>query len=148
MKQKQQVPRVHVLGTSPQARLALAVTHLKNGDYQQGISECQAALNTNPHHADIHLTLAWIYTALGRYEEAVEAARSALKYNPKLQQGYLILAHSNKMLGRVPEAMEDCRQAVQIDPENYYGHILLGELTLSEMLYEEAIAAFQAATHV
>ena len=145
MKQQQWVPRVHVLGTSPQARLALAVTHIKNGDYQTALRELQAALNTNPHHADIHLTLAWVYTALDREEEAIEAGRSALKYNPKLEQAYLILAHNYKKMGYVPEALEKCRQAVEIDPKNFYSYLLLGELTFSERLYEESINAFQSA---
>jgi len=109
MKQEQWIPRIHVLGSSPQARLALAVTEIKRGNYQQALDECQAAVHTNPLHADAHLTLAWMYAALGRYEESVAASRSALNCNPKLEQAHLTMAHSQKMLGNIQEALAECR---------------------------------------
>ena len=75
------------------------------------------ALETEPHHADVHLNLGRLLHESGRTESAEEHYRKALAARPQDATAAFDLGVALQDLGRHGAAIEAYRLAVEIDPD-------------------------------
>lgn len=133
------------IGQGPRNRIAIARTHLINGDYEEAIAECKTALHLNPRFASAHLLLASIYTGVGCFYEAIEASKAALESDPETHRAHFLMARCYKELGRDQEAIAACEKELTINPHNIAAYLLLGGLYFSVDEYAKARSAYGGA---
>jgi len=76
------------------ARLRLAVTYRKLGQFQQSIDIAQAIVRDHPDNFDAHFHLANSLSALKKFSKAVEAYKTTTTLKPKEGLGYVGLGLS------------------------------------------------------
>ena len=118
--------------------------YLKDGRYEQAISEYQKAIGMNPQLVSAYNGLGLAYTMLERYSEAVIAQQKALELQPDLAKAYAGLGLTYFRQNVLESALEHYRHAVALDPEFLEARLKIGIILLNQERYTEAIDTYLA----
>ena len=119
---------------------ALGVANTRLGRFDEGISNCQHALELNPNYADALANLGAIFLAQGKYEEAITMCESALRLRPEIADAHASLAAALWNRGRAAESILHNRKALELNPSLLDPRLNLGMALLAKGNYDEAIA--------
>lgn len=136
---------VKELGSGAASRLALALGHLSQGDYDASTRETASALRLDPDFFYAHVLQARTYTAQGRYDDAIGAYRAALEVLPEQSGVRLMLANVYAEVGRHDEAIAECETAIRREPAFALAHLALGNLLFERNDHARAEPAFREA---
>lgn len=113
------------------ARLALAETYEKLGEYQAAIVELRRVIEDDPNNAEAKLRLGRYYLAAGtrdskNFDEARKLAEEVLENDPDNVQALLLRGNSYAGLQEFDRSVESFQQALQTDPDNLDAYLNLG----------------------
>ncbi|NEU76135.1 tetratricopeptide repeat protein [Hassallia byssoidea VB512170] len=101
----------------------LTQLHVKQGDecfqkreYEAAIKNYNAALQLNPHDAEVYYKRGLARYYLVDDEKAIQDYNQAIKINPKYAKAYNQLGLARYELGDYEQAIEDYTQAIRINP--------------------------------
>jgi len=124
------------------------------GNYENAITELQAAITQNANIAELHMALGRNYYAIGRlqgsmdnYNLAIEEFNRANALNPRDPIPVTYIASVYGYVGEYAKAIQYAEQAVQNDPSNPTMWGNLGRWYYKNLQYEDAILAFSFAVH-
>lgn len=95
-----------------------AVAALEQGDYEQAQGFIKRAININPGLAQLHYTLALVYSARGRLTDAVEEYRQSIRLDPDNTKAYVNIAKIYMSQGDYPRAMLELEAAKIASPSS------------------------------
>lgn len=121
--------------------LVLEVT----GNYEEAITEFQAAVNMNKNLADLHIALGRNYKAIQAYDKAAEAFNTAISLKPDDPEPYYELAATYLTIGEYAKGAQYAEQAVEQEPTDPYLYALLGSLYFKNLQYTDAILPLRLA---
>lgn len=130
------------------AMIALGVALQLTERIDEAMIAYSKALEIEPHHVDVHLTLGSFLEASGKVSEAMGHYRKAIELDPRNSLAYNCLGNVLKQQGKVTEAMEEFARAMYVDPNSVLGYNNLG-LSLQELgYYKEAVDEYRKALAV
>jgi len=115
----------------PLAHYNLAGIFIKQGDLDAALSQCDAALNSDPKFARAYLRKGTILAQRKRFHEAIAEFEKALTFEPEMAMAYNNLGLAYQSLGRLNEAKEAFQRAIVLDTDDLaaaYAHNNLGNL--------------------
>ncbi|MGB2769450.1 MAG: tetratricopeptide repeat protein [Candidatus Zixiibacteriota bacterium] len=139
-----------VLALNPgynRAHLNRGMVFFRRGDLGKAEKEFLAELELNPDEAKAYNNLSAIYQQQRLYEKAEEMAEKAIRLGGYSANAYMNLAMSYWKEGKIHEAKQTVAQGlteVRPFPE---GELLLGEIYLTEGLYDSAVERFENVIH-
>ena len=124
--------------------LVLEVT----GNYEEAITEFEAAIQMNSNLAELYIALGRNYRALaaqdqdlGKYAQAIEMFRKGISLRPDVADPYYELGSTYLTVGEFSKGIQIAQQAVEREPANPLMWGLLGTLYYKSGEYNEAISA-------
>jgi len=121
--------------------LVLEVT----GNYEEAVTEFQAALEMNPNLAELYISLARNYRAIAQasqdstqYNRALEALNRAIALRPDIAEPYSEQALTYFAVGDFTNAIQMAQLAVDRAPSDPLMHGLLGTMYYRNYQYQEA----------
>jgi tetratricopeptide (TPR) repeat protein len=99
---------------SGEFRWERAVTHLRNGDSDSAIKDCQFALEKVPHFADAHNTMAIALRNRRQYAAALEQHNLALEQNPDREDFWRERGLTHQANGDQQKSAADARHAAEL----------------------------------
>ena len=115
------------------------------GQYQEAITEFDAALRLDPNSVVALANRSLVLIRLGRYEEAIADYDTALHLAPEEVVFWANRGAAKAALGRYEEAIADYDTALQIDPDRAVIRANRGLAKAELGRYEEAIVDYDAA---
>lgn len=100
---------------SSAAHLGLAQLHLKQGNTEKALAECQLAQDLGAQSAVTSLR-GDIYLKLNRLDDAIAAYEEAQRFDAQVAEAYLLRSKHRQAQGEAAGAEEDYRQALSLDP--------------------------------
>lgn len=125
-----------------------AVQLQQQGQSQQAVEACRAALKKAPKHDKGHALLAQLLTYTNDNEGAAAAFAKALELGLKDPSVHFDYGNVLLAIGRVPEAIAQFELTLQIQPDLVEPHINLGNIYLELEQYSKAEAHFRRATQL
>jgi tetratricopeptide (TPR) repeat protein len=110
-------------------------TDAENQTFKHTISECSAAIQTNPKDASAYYRRASAHYELGERTNAIDDINRAIGLNPKLADAYVIraLAVSTHGPGSAgPSAIKDYNEAIKLDPHGVLAYMNRGTAYLDK----------------
>lgn len=107
----------------------------------------EKALALDPDLAEAHLArgrLLWTPSNNFPHDQAIKEYRRALELNPNLDEARNQLALVYGHIGLLDESLGELEKAVSINPSNTVARYRIGESTLFQGKFEEALAAFRS----
>ncbi|MEW6140860.1 MAG: tetratricopeptide repeat protein [Thermodesulfobacteriota bacterium] len=101
------------------------------------------AVEIEPHHVDVHITLGNFSENSGKLSDAKEHYEKAIELDPANALAHNCLGNVLKRMGNVREAMEEYARAIYVAPESVMGYTNLGSLLQELGYYREAIAEYR-----
>lgn len=138
----------------PNLRAAVANLYFQQGDYEQAVTQAQAALKLAPQHQSALLVLAQARRKLGREEEALKTFQEVVDLNRDnpmakssrtLAAAYFALGQIAASRGRPEDAITGFEGALGIDAGDADARFELGKAHQSLGHHEKALDAFGAA---
>jgi len=120
------------------ARNNLAAVMLVSGRTSEAIEQYEAALQINPHIADLHYNLGGALMRTNRGAEAIQQFQQALIEKPDYANAHAGLANAWALTGHLPDAEAEYQAALDIDPKNAVAHFGLGNLQAQAGHWPEA----------
>lgn len=124
------------------------------GNYDNAITELEAAITQNSNIAELHMALGRNYYAIGRlngmmddYNKAIEEFNRANALNPSDPNPVTYIASVYGYVGEYPKAIQYAEQAVLNAPQNPYMWGNLGRWYYRNYQYEDAILALSFTIH-
>jgi tetratricopeptide (TPR) repeat protein len=92
--------------------------HIKKGEADLALSDCNQAIQLDPKNAMAYHNRAAGYSAKGDYYRAIGDLDQVIQLDPKNAMAYAnrCAAHFNK--GETDLALSDCNQVIQLDPKD------------------------------
>jgi tetratricopeptide (TPR) repeat protein len=115
------------------------------GNYDDAVTEFQAAIAINPNIADLHLALGRNYNALQEYDKAITEYTSANALNPKDPQPETLIARTYLINGEYAKAVQYAEAALQDDPTDAYLYGNLGLVYWKNAQYQDAVDVLKIA---
>jgi len=100
-------------------------------DFNDALETAKAAVDINPHNAQIYGALVDAYVELGQYDKAVEMADKMVSIRPDLRS-YARISYLREIHGKVDEAIDAMEMAVKAGYPGYE-ETAWARLTLAEM---------------
>ena len=122
-----------------QARLMLAVVHLKSRRPEEAKREVDIVLERDGQNAFAHNLLGSIYLALGEGDSAMEEFDRAIALNPKLVDAHMKKGVFNLLSGDAASAEKAFMDAVEIAPDLLNNRIILARYYIKNKKYGLAI---------
>ncbi|HEV2348303.1 MAG TPA: tetratricopeptide repeat protein [Terriglobia bacterium] len=122
-----------------------AVSHFKDGKYQDAGRELENLEKRAPSNFDIHELLGLVYAAESRFEDAHAQFERAVQLNPASGPARANLAVNLSKLGKGDEAEIEFRKAIAIDPHNYDTNHDFGEYYVGAGKLEAALPYLEEA---
>lgn len=94
----------------------LVQQYLDEGKYDQVITECNKALQTNPEDAKAFCRRGIAFFYKGNYYQAVSDLNKAIEFNPELSEAFYYRAIASGNYGSFDAAIADLTDAIKIDP--------------------------------
>lgn len=104
---------------------------------------CKRGAELDNKSAEVHLTLAIIYTGTGKYHEAVSEYQEVLRQDTASADAYRGLARTLNMQGNYDQSERAYKKAVSLQPSNWAGHSDLGSFYYARGRYAEALDQFK-----
>lgn len=109
---------LHVAPTDIETRCNLAKALADTGDAEQGLIECQTAIDESDEHPLAVSVKATILADIGQHKEAVELFESLREYASFDESILINLGFSYQQTGAASAALKAWREAVDINPHN------------------------------
>ncbi|MFN4180141.1 MAG: tetratricopeptide repeat protein [Armatimonadota bacterium] len=129
----------------PLAHYNLAGLHLKRGRLDAALSQCDAAINSDPKFARAYLRKGTILAQQKRFNEAIALFERALQLEPEMAMAYNNLGLAYQAMGRLTEAREAFQKAIDLDTDDLasaYAHNNLGNLFRQQGDYDGAMRQY------
>jgi serine/threonine protein kinase/tetratricopeptide (TPR) repeat protein len=144
--------RAHELDPLTHRGVDIATTHLRAGQYDDGLRTIARVLDDDPHFALGHATLGWAYLLKGMPDQGITELQRALSLSPDSSMYLAQLGQAYAQVGRTDEAREVLRRLEELSRQRYvspyhmaYVHVGLGEndraMDWLERAYEERAGA-------
>ena len=135
--------KVSFLKNDPEAKYAVGLMHLRQGNLDQAIEAYQQALELDSTLADAYNTLGYIYRKKNNLDLALKNLNAAIKYRPEFDMAYFNLGQVYYKQGRISESIKALLKAVELNP--YYIQALndLGANYIEIGNMKEAIATYE-----
>lgn len=108
--------------------IGLGVALSSMGKYPDAIEPYKKALEIEPHHPDVRLSLGSIREYMGDIPGAIEDYRKSIEWNPSAATSYQALGLALKKTGNLRAAAEELWKATQLDPRLASAYVNLGAL--------------------
>jgi adenylate cyclase len=96
------------------------------GQHDEGIAECEKAVNLEPNAAGGYYVLGEVLRYSGRHEEAISMCKKAIRLNPFPPSWYYFgLTNAYSLTGQYEEAIKAGKKAIHIDPNNLVSRVFL-----------------------
>jgi tetratricopeptide (TPR) repeat protein len=115
------------------------------GNYDEAVTEFQAAIAINPNIADLHMALGVTYTDLLSYAKAITEFTTANALNPKDSQPETLIAKTYLVNGDYAKAVQYAEAALQDKPSDPYLYGNLGLTYWKNQQYQDAVDVFKIA---
>jgi len=125
------------------ARLCLGALYNSTGDYEQAVTEYQAAAAAEPQDDAAHRGLGTAYEKLGNWAEAEKAYLRAIDARKDYWAGYSWLGAFYYKRGRYEDAARMFEQVVALAPNVLRGYSNLGSIYMYLGRYPEAVQTLQ-----
>lgn len=109
------------------------------GNYDQAVTELQAAIAINPYIADLHIALGRNYSYLQSYDKAITEYTAANALNPKDPQPETLISKVYLLNGEYAKAVQYAQAALQDDPSDPYMYGNLGLTYWKNGQYQNAV---------
>jgi len=114
-------------------------------NYEEAVTEFQAAIAINPYIADLHLNLGINYKALEEYDKAITEFTSANALNPKDPNPETMISKTYLLNGEFTKAVQYAEAALQDDPSDPYLYGNLGLTYWKNQQYQDAVDVLKIA---
>lgn len=114
-------------------------------NYEDAVTEYQAAIAVNANVAEIHISLGRTYASLLDYNKAVEEYTKANALNPSDANPDILIGRTYYRTGEFSKAIQYYQQALSDDPANPYYWGYLGQAYYKNYEFGDAILSFQLA---
>jgi tetratricopeptide (TPR) repeat protein len=101
---------------------------LNQNDYDEALSEYEAAVAEDPSTPMLRLRLATLYVRKGKLDKALEQCRKVVEQDPKNAEARLLLAGLLSSTGDEAGSVEAYERVLEFDPENQEAYLYLGVL--------------------
>lgn len=102
----------------PGLKYAYAVSQLKSGDYNQGISRLRALESGDSDSADLHVLLGQAFAEQADWAAALQEYRKALAIDPKQARIHFLTGLAFIRQGSPSEGADEMRTALRLDPSD------------------------------
>lgn len=130
-------------GGSAQARAALGIASLANGEAQHGEALLRDALTRDPEEWDARVALARHLLSRRGPRAEVERVLEAEKSQPNIAARHHAIGVMAALDGEFDRALEEAKLAVRLDPDAPEGHALVAALLESRSDLEGAVASWR-----
>lgn len=129
-------------------KVAEALRHQKNGDYQAAIDAYTSASTIQPENAMPYAFRAMMHYHLNEFDKAIHDCNAAIRLSPDMSQAYNTRGLAYHATEREAAAMTDFDTAITINPQFAHAFNNRGMLLFEQHRYHEAIADIdQAIAH-
>lgn len=104
--------------TTPEAALAEARTHFRNGDFGYSAAFYQRVVELSPKNPEGYVGLGASYDRLGRFDLSDRVYASLYLLSGDTAQYYNNVGYSYMLRGNLSEALKSFRKAQKIEPDN------------------------------
>ncbi len=126
----------------------MADNHLRQGNYNLGISHYSRALEIKPDYVDARVNLGVALGRVGRHNEAIAILKEGLTMDPPMESViYFNLAEIAKVQGDTLGALAYYQQTLADDPDPEHTLTRLGMLHEHHQDWEEAYSCFRSAVN-
>jgi tetratricopeptide (TPR) repeat protein len=115
------------------------------GNYDEAITEFQAAIAINPNIASLHLELGSNYSASLDYDKAITEYTTANALNPKDPQPETLISKTYLINGEYSKAVQYAEASLQDDPSDPYLYGNLGLTFWKNAQYQNAVDVLKIA---
>jgi tetratricopeptide (TPR) repeat protein len=136
---KQHDPNVHL------AYVYTGLTYLRQGRYDDAVSELSTAIRLNEVHTSAHNFLGVAYYKMGRLDDAIEKYRYACYLDPRYVQAHLNLGLAYFKRGDIEDAIREYETALSLDPDYAKAQYNLGLAYERQGRLPEAVSAYRTA---
>ena len=113
------------------------------GDFNEAISQYQAALKSNFNTSGVYDNLGVAMDRAGRHEEAIADFQKSVELDPTNATAHFNLGLSLQQQGREPQGMKEVAEAIRLKPDYPDAHFCLGFAYLNARKIDDAIARFR-----
>jgi FkbM family methyltransferase len=131
--------------TDVEGIIAEGLEHHQVGDLQSAERAYRQALNSAPHHADVHYLLGSLLGVSGELEEALQHLREAVRLDADGVAARSDMGNVYRVQGRLKDAESAYRDAIAIDADFLDAYRNLGDLLNAQGRVDEAIQCFTKA---
>ncbi len=123
----------------------LAVTHARQGRFDEAARLCAEAVETNDPYPTAHQLWADVLINQGKLPEAIEHYQACLRAQPDNVRAHQNLASALATLGQTSKAIEHYRQAIRLAPNQAVLHYMLADVLTGQQFIEEATRHYSEA---
>lgn len=120
----------------------LAQVGVQNKDYKKALCYLNNALAINSNSPAIYNLMGKCYRAQGNEPAAINAFKKSVMVRPEFTLSYLDLADIYDKRGDGEFAIEQLKTAVAIDPTCYDAKLKIGDISVTNGKYDQAIAVY------
>jgi tetratricopeptide (TPR) repeat protein len=124
---------------------SFAVLYAHKGDYDQAISYCNQALQSNPNNAWAYNNRGLAYGLKGSYDRAVSDFNKAVELDPNFAEAYSNRGNAYRGKGNYDRAISDFNKAVELYPNFAEAYSNRGLVHDDKGNYDRAISDFSKA---
>ncbi len=125
----------------------MAVSHLKDEEYQPAFVELQKTIRLNPKDKRAYYALGIVYHYFEDYQRSVESLQKAISIDPQYSSAYNLMGLVFMKEGKYTEAVESFKKALQNplyeNPEKAYAN--LGKVYYRMGEFKKALSAYKKA---
>ncbi len=129
----------------PQARNAMGVTYLQEGNINAAISESQRAIELKPDYAKAYNGRGNAYQAQGNFLQAISDYNKALQLNPSYADVYYNRGLTYRKQGNFNQALLDYNQAIKLNPDYADVYNNRGNIYREQGNFKQAISDYNQA---
>lgn len=128
----------------PDVYNCLSYIKFNNYDWQGAIAEVRKALELSPNFSAAHAQYAGYLWVIGKFEESIEEAKKALELDPFSGEAHFVMLQALYFSKKYHDCKEWAQRLLAIEPSSEsMARSFLGQISLQEFRYDEAIAEFQ-----
>lgn len=125
---------------SPEFRMIIGKSHLNRGEYDESVSELEAAAQAGPKLPLVHYYLGMAYLRKQDLERARTEFKKDLALEPDAAFTYEQLGKVESTLQNEAEAAKDFRRAIKLDPQSVDSRMELARIDERKKQYPAALA--------
>jgi len=125
---------------SPEFRMIIGKSHLNRGEYDESVSELEAAAQANPKLPLVHYYLGMVYLRKQDLDRARSEFQKDLTLEPDAAFAYEQLGKVESTLQNEAEAVKNFRRAIKLDPQSVDSRMELARIDERKKEYPAALA--------